>query len=196
MNEGCIQKLKHGSSKKLIKTGLPNHLWDQFFEFQALIIYHISNINYELVGEMPKTHTTGQTADISKIYDYSWYEWVKFCNQPITYLYLTVILVCYLGPSIDAENAMTYKILKEKGDYVWRTTVFLLNPTELACLDHKQLRNDFDASVAEALGPIDTISDFDYKEYTDLTPDIDYYDNFDEDGAKGIQMSLHHSLPP
>ena len=65
------------------------------------------------------------------------------------------------------------------------TTVCLLNPTELACSQHKQLRNDFNASVAEALGPAATIYDFDYNEYTDLTPDLDYYDDFDYDCARG-----------
>ena len=66
------------------------------------------------------------------------------------------------------------------------TTVCLLNLTEIACSEHKQLRNNLEASGEKALGPADTISDFDYKEYTDQTPDLDYYNNFDEDGAKGI----------
>ena len=40
--------------------------------------------------------------------------------------------------------------------------------------------------MAESLGPDATISNFEYKEYTDLAPDLDYYDNFDEVCAKGI----------
>ena len=50
------------------------------------------------------------------------------------------------------------------------TIVNLLKPIELACSEHKQSREEFDASVAEALGPAVTIYDFNYKEYTDLTP--------------------------
>ena len=66
-----------------------------------------------------------------------------------------------------------------------RTTVCLLNPTELTCSAHKQLRNYFDAYVSESLGPAANISDFDHKEYNDLTPDLDYYNYFYEYSAKG-----------
>ena len=59
-----------------------------------------------------------------------------------------------------------------------------MKPTELAFSEHKQLWNNFDASVEEALGPTVTISYFDYKLYTDLTPDLDYYEDFDENSDK------------
>ena len=72
-----------------------------------------------------------------------------------------------------------------------RTTFCSLNPTELACSDHKQLRNVFDAYVTEALGPADTISDFDYKEYTDLNRDLDYM----RMALKEFRTSLHYYLP-
>ena len=38
--------------------------------------------------------------------------------------------------------------------------------------------------MAESLGPTVTISYFDYKLYTDLTPDLDYYEDFDENSDK------------
>ena len=40
--------------------------------------------------------------------------------------------------------------------------------------------------MAEDLGTTATIYDFDYKKQTYLTPNIDYYDDFDEDSAKVI----------
>ena len=128
---------------------------------------------------------TGHTADISNICEYPWYDRVIFRYQPITYPYFPVILGRYLGPAIDVGSAMTYKILKANGEHVCRTIVCLLKPTKLACSYHKQLRNEFEASVLESLGPADTISGFYYKECTDLTPDIYYYEKFDEDGAEG-----------
>ena len=48
--------------------------------------------------------------------------------------------------------------------------------------------------MAEALVPATTISDFYYKECTNLTPDLYYYDNIDEDGAEGIP-DKYPSLP-
>ena len=145
-------------------------MWDYCIELQALIRSHTNHSNYELGGEVPETHITLQTADTRNIYNYSWYEWVMFHDKPLTHQYLTVILGRYLGPAIDVGSIITYKIMKTNGKYVCRTTVCSLNPTELACSYYKQPRNEFDASVAEALGPAATIYDFDYNEYTDLTP--------------------------
>ena len=86
-----------------------------------------------------------------------------FHYQPITYPYFPVILGRYLGPSIDIRSDITYKILKANDDYVCRTTVRWLILTELSCSDNKQIQNNFDASVVEALGLAATNSDFDYK---------------------------------
>ena len=166
--------------------GLPNHLWNHCIELQDLIHSHTAHSNYELDVEVPETCITGQKADISNIYEYYCYKWVMFRDQPITYPDPPMILGRYLVPAIDVGSAMTYKILKAKGYYVCRTIVNSLKPIELACSEHKQSREDSDASVAEALGPAATIYDFNYKEYTDLTPDLDYYDDFDENSAIGI----------
>ena len=160
MAEGCNQDLKRGLSRQFINMCLHKRLWDHFIQLQALIRSYTAHKNYEVDGKVPETCMTGQTDDISNIWEYSWYEWVIFCDKPITHPDLTVILRRYLWPPIHDGNAMTYKILKANGEYVCRTTVSFLSPTELACLEHKQLRNYFDASVAEALGPAVTISDF------------------------------------
>ena len=60
-----------------------------------------------------------------------------FCDQPITHLDLPVILGQNLRLAIDVESAMNYKIMKVNGEYVCRTTVWLLNPTEIAFLEKK-----------------------------------------------------------
>ena len=113
----------------MIKTILPKRLWDHIIEFQDLIRSHTAHINYELDGEVPETRMTGRNADISNICEYSWYEWVMFRYQPITYLDFLLLLGNYLGPKIDVRSTMTYKILKANVEYVCRNTVRSLNPT-------------------------------------------------------------------
>ena len=85
----------------------PKRLWDHFIKLQALIRSHTAHSNYEVDGEVPKTRMTKQTADISNVWYYSWYEWVMFCEKPITYPYSPVILGLYLGPAISVRSAMT-----------------------------------------------------------------------------------------
>ena len=163
MYEGCIRELKRGSSRQLVNMGQPKRLWYHCIELQALICSHTAHGNYELDIEVPETCITVQKSGISNICKYSWHEWVMFLDQPITYPGYPVILGRYLILVIDVGSAMTYITLESNGDYFCRTTVCSLIPTELVCSEHKKLRDNFDASVLEALGPSATISDFYYK---------------------------------
>ena len=112
---------------------------------------------------------TGQTADISKICEYEWYEWVMFRDGPTSYPESPMTLGQYLGPSIGVGSAMTYKIFKSNGNYVCRTSVRYLNQEELASEEHKQTRTEFTTYVEESLGPSAQVSDFDE---ADVTPDL------------------------
>ena len=73
--EGCIKQLNKASSRNLISSGAPKKLWDHYIELVVLIRSHTSHTAYELQGEVPETIMTGQTADISNICKYDWYEW-------------------------------------------------------------------------------------------------------------------------
>ena len=45
MSEECIRELKRGSSRQLIKAGLPKRIWDHCIELQALIRSHTAHSN-------------------------------------------------------------------------------------------------------------------------------------------------------
>ena len=76
--EGCIRELKRGSSRKMLKTGSPKTLWDHCIELEGLIRSCTVNDIYETNGETPETIMTGNTADISHICEFGWYDWVMF----------------------------------------------------------------------------------------------------------------------
>ena len=40
---------------------------------------------YMLYGEVPETEMKGQASDISHICEFSWYQWVMFCDGPVQY---------------------------------------------------------------------------------------------------------------
>ena len=89
-----------------------------------------------------------------------------FCDQPITYPDLPIVLVGYLGTATDVVSTMTYKTLKRNGEYVCRTTVHPLIITELYTPEHKEQRKDFYTSVVKYLGPHATIYDVDRNDLT------------------------------
>jgi hypothetical protein len=71
--EGCIRKLKSGSSQKMIKTGSPKCLWDHCLELEAYVRSCTSNDIYMTAGQVPETIITGNIANISHIAEFGWY---------------------------------------------------------------------------------------------------------------------------
>jgi len=106
--EGCIRKIKRGSSRKMISTGSPKPLWDHCLELEALVRSCTCNDIYVTAGQVPETIMTGSTADISHI--------AEFPDDKL-------ILGGYLGPATDIGLALTAKILQPNGQFVCRLTL-------------------------------------------------------------------------
>ena len=62
----------------------------------------------------------GQTADISAICQFEWFQWVMYYEPTETYPNIKWTMGRYLGPSLDVGTAMTQKILKANGEFVIR----------------------------------------------------------------------------
>jgi hypothetical protein len=172
--EGCIRELKRGSSRKMIKTGSPKCLWDHCLELEAYVRSCISNDIYMTTGQVPETVMTGNTADISHIAEFGWYDWVMFQDNKPSFPDDKLILGCYLGPAIDTGLALTAKILKSNGVFVCRSTMGHLTDEELDSSVQKDMRCKFDESIENHLGPVALPQDFPAE---DLTPDPTYYED-------------------
>jgi hypothetical protein len=103
---------------------------------------------------------SGETADISSIAEFKWYEWVMFRDTSISFPDSKMVLGRDLGPALDIGPAMTRKVIKRNGEIVFRSTVRSLTPDE----------------IADPLTEADLSSDPDYE-----TPELDSY----EDGTDG-----------
>jgi hypothetical protein len=121
--EGCIHKLKRGSSRKMLRTGLPKPLWDHSLKLEALVRSCTSNDIYMTAVQVPETIMTGDTADISHIAELAWFDRVMFRDNVPAYPNNKMTLGGYLGPATDTGSALTSKILKANGQFVCRTTV-------------------------------------------------------------------------
>jgi len=176
--EGCIRELKRGTSRKMIKTGSPKTLWDHCIELESLIRSSTCNSIYMTNGETPETIMTGQTADISHICEFGWFDWVMFRDNVPTFPDDRMILGRYLGPATDVGSALTAKILKSNGQFVCRSTLRHLTDEELQCPTHKTLRDDFMTSILAVLGRPARDSDFPAE---DMTPDPDHMEPLDLD---------------
>jgi hypothetical protein len=172
--EGCIHELKRGSSRKMIKTGSPKRLWDHCLELEAYVRSCTSNDIYMTAGQVPETIMTGNSANISCIAEFDWYNWVMFCDNIPSYPDDKLILGRYLGPAIDTGSALMAKILKLNSVFVCRSTLRHLTDEELNSCVHKEMRHKFDESIEHHLGPAALPQDFPTE---DLTPDPAYFDD-------------------
>lgn len=149
--ESEIRELKRLSTRWMIKTRSPKKLWDDCLELSALIRSHTAHNIYQLHGQVPETIMTGETADISYICEYSWYEWVMY-NDATTYPEDKEKLGRYLGPTLPGiGSVMSYKILRSNGERVFRSTMRKLTPQEWEDKSHTALRKTFDLDVSRNL---------------------------------------------
>ena len=157
-------------------------------ELTALVRSHTAHDVYMLEGEVPETMMTGQTANISNLCEYEWYEWVMFRDALASYPDDPLTLGRYLGPATNVGSAMSYKILKENGRVVCRTTVRSLTPVEEASSTVDARKSTFSKSIDAVLGPASTVHDFLPDK---LTPEYEPFDDpFDEDGLEGTADEL------
>ena len=70
------------------KFDFPARLWDYCAGLQAKIRCHTARNIPTINGQVPKTVITGNTADISELVEFGWYQWVYY-RDATTYFPLT-----------------------------------------------------------------------------------------------------------
>ncbi len=172
--KGCIRELKQGVSRKMIRTGAIKHLWDHCIKLEGLICSHTANDIYATGGEVPETIMKGGTNDISQISKFAWYDWVMFRGTANTIAFpdKRLTLGRYLGPAIDSGLALTAKIIKQNGQYVFRLTLHHLTQEETLCRVQIAVQLHFDNMISERIGRKSVPGDF---PADDLTPEYEHY---------------------
>ena len=151
--EAAIRELKKRTARALTKSKCPKSLWDDCIELTALQRSHTALDLWNLRGEVPQTIMTGQTADISQLFELEWYEWVKYYESATRFPEDKMSLGKYLGPSIDIGPAMTAKILKRNGNTTHVSTYRALTDEEIASDLEAEDRLSFTESIGKKLGP-------------------------------------------
>jgi hypothetical protein len=129
--EGTIRELKRATRRAMVKSGSPKRLWDYCLELQSRIRSNVAHNITTLDGQTPETLMTGETADISSLCEFEWFQWVWFRDQKAGWPEEAKVLGRYLGPAKSIGPEMCMHILKSNGRVVQRTTVGPLTPTEM-----------------------------------------------------------------
>ena len=70
----------------MIKSNSPKKLWDDHIELEMEIRSCTTNNVIELKGEVPRTVMKGETANLTHLCEFGWYDWVYFRDNAITFL--------------------------------------------------------------------------------------------------------------
>jgi hypothetical protein len=74
--EGTIKELKRATQRAILKTQTPKRLWDYCLQLQAKIRSNMAHDSTLLGGQTPETLMGGETADISELCEYDWFQWL------------------------------------------------------------------------------------------------------------------------
>ena len=148
--ESAVRELKSADRRNRRHSGSFPEYWDHSMELSALIRSHTALDLYDLQGQTPEAHLTGDTPDISHLSEFGWWDFVWYIN-PKDATGEIRNLGKYLGPASDVGQALCAKILTEKGDYVSRTSVFPLSLEDENSPVVKEQKESFIQSVKDHL---------------------------------------------
>jgi hypothetical protein len=136
----------------MMRPGCSKRLWDDCLINESYVRSNTALYIFGLEGQVPESRAKGETADISTIAEYGWYEWVNYRDTAASFPVSKIQLGRDLGAAIDICPAMSRKILKANGQVLYRTSGRSLTLDEIQSPTEIAERLKFDASVEETLG--------------------------------------------
>jgi hypothetical protein len=135
-------------------------LWDYCFELAALICSHTCLGLDQLKGKTPETKLLGDTANISFLSEFAWYDYVWYHVQTAPEMQ-NCLLRHWLGPSTDCGEAMSSYVLTQTAQVISRTSVYPLSTEDRISEVVTEKKRQFETRLADALGPCMVGMDFD-----------------------------------
>jgi hypothetical protein len=133
----------------MLAMNTPQVLWDHAIEYVAMIRSHTALDLFSLPGETPTTKLAGDTADISHLCQFGWFDPVWFIDLKAPLM--KKVIGRYLGPSTTVGDVMCSKVLHRTSNVRVRRSVLPLSVAELIDPTIKTLISDFDSALSDKL---------------------------------------------
>ena len=193
--ETCIREVLRSYHRFMTLRGIPKVLWDRCFVYCCELRSHMVLGHHEQDGECGATIIYGETADISHLAEFSFYDWVWFIS-PKESAYDRMLLGRWLGPSFDVGEAMTFAIFTGTAEIVHRSSVLPLSVEERRNEDIKHMKASFLDQVSRKLGErakgIESDQndvEFVRNKFNELVPYFEKYEDDDEEESDVTNMS-------
>ena len=119
----------------------------------------------------------GRPADISRICQYGWFDWVEYLDSS-HFEEGVWVLGRYLGPSLDTGTMITMKVITSNGQVFPRSTVRPVSEENMKDPVYIEKMKDFMSSLHDSVGAPAQPGDFP-KEY--LTPEYEAYESYTDE---------------
>ena len=154
--EGTINLLKQFYERVMTAKDVPELLWDRCLVWCAKVRRVLALNIRSLEGKTPAGYLTGDTADISHLAEFGFYDFVWYMNPrgkgPGSEGDMRrKRLGRYLGPSENVGEALCGAILTAKGKIIDRTSIIPLSPIDSNSDVIKSMMNKYDASIQPRL---------------------------------------------
>jgi hypothetical protein len=137
----------------MVRSRIPCRLWDHCIELACLVQSPMALDLYKLQGQVPVMIMMGQTADISFICLFKWYNWIYYNDSNLKFPDQKVVLGRYLGHiEPEAGSVFTGKILTATGEVIRHNTFRHLTDAEIASSDNQKERDKFDERIGNRCG--------------------------------------------
>ena len=192
--ELVICELKRSSGRKALRKRSPATLWDHCIELESILRSNTATYHPELNGQVPETIMKGQTADISNLAEYEWYDWVVYWKKTADYPEFKECYGRWLGPAIDIGYSMTAKILQENGHVIYTGTHRPLTQEERDSHSEQRIQDDIDRNINNRLGGPVTDAMLAEADIEAETPTFEPYED-DSDGPHGYTPDIDDVTP-
>jgi len=112
-----IKENKKSTRRTHDKHNIPNVLWDYTNAYHALLRSHTASNHPQLMNKVPETILTGETADISPLIGFRYWQIIKFLDRT-KFPNSTETMGRWMGPAPYIGSHTTYNVIKENGEII------------------------------------------------------------------------------
>ena len=173
--------IKRAIKKEMKAMDSPLALWDYCAQRCATVNNVTAKNLFQLEGETPSYHITGEQPDISNLCQFGWYEWAYFRDEKAKFPLPTEVLCRALGPAENAGNQMAQWILKSNGRVIPCRTCRPLKEDEINNPIEIRKRKLFDELVRAKLGDS-------FTPMTTQDVEADVFEPYEDDEEQAVEI--------
>ena len=146
--EGIVWEIRKHWFHIMLKKKVPKRLWDYSIKWVCEVMQHTASTSGDLSGRTAPEQLTGETPEISKYLDFTFYDWCWYNDNAGLG---EMKFGRWLGVSHRVGSLMSYWVLTQKGNIISHTTSSQVTNLETQVDCTKSRLQEFDTAITDRL---------------------------------------------